>query len=68
MPGYVSTSAVGVRWNLDFLRRIALEANEGGAFLVSTGAARKANRVIWEFMRATVRFRLTPANPKELQP
>ena len=68
MPGYVSTSAVGVRWNSDFLRRIALNASEGGVFLVCPRAARKANRVIWKFMRATVGFRPTPAISKELQP
>ncbi len=67
MPGYVSTSTVGVQWNLDFLRRIALEASRGGMFLVCTKAVRKANRVIWKFVRATVRFCLTPPNPKELQ-
>jgi len=56
-----------VRRNLDFLRRMALEARRGRVFLVCTRAARKANRVIWKFMRAAVGFRLTPANLKELQ-
>ena len=67
MPGYVSTNAVGVRWNSDFLRRIALEASRGGVFHVCARAVRKANHAIWKFVRTTVRFRLTPANPKELQ-
>ncbi len=66
MPGYVSTSVVGVRWNSDFLRRIALEASRGKAFLVCARAVRKANRVIWKSVCATARFRLTPAIPKEL--
>ena len=56
-----------MRRNLDFLRRMALEARRGRVFLVCTRAARKANRVIWKFMRAAVGFRLTPANLKELQ-